>query len=217
VVRLSAVVAALACVLACSVGVGLAAPPSSALLSRVVLRPAQVGPGYRLQERSDSHCVQACVTLDLCGFTFATEKLRTGRLQVNYARTGHAVQLSNEVVSYQPGGANESIRELDEAIDTCPRTPVGSKVQGLGPLTYRITRLKDQRLLVGYVAIRIHIDGAANGKHIVGTTVAVYQDHGNVLSGIYTELGPDSTGAAQVSAALHCAEAAARNLKQFVK
>jgi hypothetical protein len=217
VVRLSVVVAALACVLACSVGASHAAAPSGVLLSRVVLRAAQVGPGYRLQQRADSQCVQGCVTLDLCGFTFATEKLRTGRLQVNYAHAGHAVQLSNEVVSYQPGGANESIRELDEAIDTCPHTPVGSKVQGLGPLTYRITRLKDTRLLVGYVALRIHIDGAANGKHIVGTTVAVYQDRGNVLSGLYTELAPDSTGAAQVRTALHCAEAAARNLEQFVK
>jgi hypothetical protein len=204
-------------VLACGVAAGLAAPPSGALLSRVVLKPAQIGAGYRLVERPDSHCVQACVTLDLCGFTFATEKLRTGRLQVNYAHAGHAVQLSNEVVTYQPGGANESIRELDEAIDTCPRTPVKSSVQGVGPLTYRITRLKDPRLLVGYVALRIHIDGAANGKHFVGTTVAVYQDRGNVLSGVYTEVGPDATGTAQVRAAFHCAEAAAGNLKRFVK
>ena len=131
--------------------------------------------------------------------------------------TGTVIQLSNEVVSYQPGGANEAIRELDEAIDTCPRTPVGSKVQGLGPLTYRITRVEDARLLPAYVALRIHITGTAAGKHISGTTVAVYQDRRNILSGVYTDLGPDGTVAAQVRAGLHGAEAAARNLKQFVK
>jgi hypothetical protein len=115
------------------------------------------------------------------------------------------------------GGANEAIRELDEAVDTCPHTPVGSKVQGLGPLTYRITRLKDARLLNAYVDLRIQITGTAAGKHISGTTVAVYQDRRNILSGVYTDLGPNGTAAAQVRAGLHGAEGAARNLRQFVR
>ena len=146
-------------------------------LSTFVLQAAQVGTGYRLQERSDSHCVQQCVTLDLCGFTFKSETLRTGRLQVNYLRKG-SLTLSNEVVSYRSGGAASAIDELDRAVATCPGTPVPSTVQGVGPLTYRLTRLTDNHLLPGYVALRVHISGKANGKSISGTAVAVYQTEG---------------------------------------
>jgi hypothetical protein len=185
-------------------------------LSAVVLQPAQVGLGYRLQERSDSHCVQRCVTLDLCGFTFKSEKLRTGRLQVNYLRKG-SLSLSNEVVSYQSGGTTAARDELDRAVATCPRTPVPSSVRGFGPVTYRLTRLTDNKLLPGYVALRMHVSGTANGKSISGTTVAVYQTEGNILSGVYTGLGPDSTAASQVRSALHAAEGSAANLKRAVK
>jgi hypothetical protein len=204
--------------LACGVAPGLAAPQPSGTtaLSAVVLQPAQVGLGYRLQERSDSHCVQRCVTLDLCGFTFKSEKLRTGRLQVNYLRK-RSLSLSNEVVSYRSGGTRAALDELDRAVATCPRTPVPSTVQGFGPVTYRLTRLTDNKLLPGYVALRMHVSGKANGKTISGTTVAVYQTEGAVLSGVYTELGPDSTAASQVRSALHAAEASAANLKRAAK
>jgi hypothetical protein len=73
VVRLPTVVAIAGVTLACVAGASFAARSNSSRtsdqLSRVALRPAQVGPGYRLQERPDSHCVQACVTLDLCVYT----------------------------------------------------------------------------------------------------------------------------------------------------
>src|SRR5918911_5117485 len=71
------------------------------VLTRVVLRAAQVGPGYRLQQRPDGHGVRGLVTLDLCGFSFPSERLRTARLQVNYVRSGSTVRLSNEVVTYR--------------------------------------------------------------------------------------------------------------------
>jgi hypothetical protein len=102
----------------------------SSILGRVLLRPAQVGPGYVLHQCPDGHGVAGLVTLDLCGFTFPSEGLRTDRIQVNYAVPGVPVAVSNEIVSYRPGGAEQALRELNHAIDRCPRGPVGSTIQG---------------------------------------------------------------------------------------
>jgi len=196
--------------------VGVASPGSfsGGTLSSIVLKPSQFGPGYQLKMRSDSHCVQACVTLDLCGFAFKSEALRTDRLQVNYVKSSKALELSNEVVSYQAGGAAVAIGELSRAVATCPTGPVKSTVRGIGPLTYRIQRLTDAQLLPGAVALRIHVSGTANGHHFNGTTTAVYQAHGDHLSGIYIFLRSDATAAAQAQLALHAAEASAQNLKK---
>ena len=49
----------------------------------IVLRPAQVGPGYRLQVRPDSYGARGFVTLDLCGFDFPSQSLWTNRIQVD--------------------------------------------------------------------------------------------------------------------------------------
>jgi hypothetical protein len=162
--------------------------------------------------RSDSHCVQACVTLDLCGYIFASERLRTARLQVNYAK-GKKIGLSNEVVSYRQGGAADAISELKKAVATCPSGPVGSAVRGVGPITYHLTRLHHSGLLPGYVALEVHASGTANGHRFNATTVAVYQIHGNFLSGVYSGF-VDSRGALVQATALtlHAAEASARNL-----
>jgi hypothetical protein len=188
-----------------------AVPP----LSKIVLRPAQLGTGYRLQMRPDSHCVSTCVTLDMCGFQFRSEGLRTGRLQVNYALSGK-VKVSNEVVRYGAGGAKLAIDELNRAVATCPSTPVSSTVQGLGPLTYRVSRLHAAGLLPMSVAMRLHISGTANGKSFSGTDVAVYQADGDYLSGVYGALGPSSTIPDQVRLVLKAARASALNLKHAV-
>ncbi len=63
-------------------------------LTALVLKGNQVGPGYRLLQRPDGYGVAGFVTLDMCGFTFRSEQLRTARLQVNYVRTGSPVKLS---------------------------------------------------------------------------------------------------------------------------
>jgi hypothetical protein len=195
---------------------GTASGAGGGALGQVLLKAAEVGPGYQLKTRSDSHCVQACVTLDLCGFTFKSEAQRTGRIQVNYVKDTKAFVVSNEVVSYQAGGASQAVGELDRAVASCPKDPVASNVRGVGPVTYRIKRLRDARLLPGAVALRLHISGVANGHHFAGTMTAVYQRRGNVLSGVYVSLSGDATAAAQWELAKHAAEASAKKLKKAV-
>ena len=191
---------------------GAAQARTGSVLTRVVLRASQVGPGYRLLQRSDGHGVRGLVTLDLCGFTFPSERLRTDRLQVNYVRVGAAVQLSNEVVTYRPGAAQQALREVAHAARHCPRHAVGSTVAGIGKVTYRIGWVSDRRLLPGAVALRIHATGVANGKRFTTTNLAVYQVRRNVLSGVYTY---GHRFRAQLPFGLHAAAQSALNLEKL--
>ena len=192
-----------------------ASPNARPTLSKIVLTGLQVGTGFQLKMRSDSHCVARCVTLDMCGFTFRSEALRTGRLQVNYV-IGGKPKLSNEVVSYRPGGAVAAMREVARAVSTCPKTPVGSTVRGVGPMTYRITKLTHPGLLPGYVALHLYTSGTYNGKPFAGTSFAIFQARGNFLSGVYTEPGTGSV-AYQMRLAFHAAVESAANLSREVR
>ncbi len=102
---------------------GSAPAPSAAdtaLLQKVVLKPAQVGAGYKLSQMPGGHEVQNEVTLDFCDATYPSESLRTARLQVLYDATGNAFHASNEVVTYQPGGAKQALAEVTHEAAVCP-------------------------------------------------------------------------------------------------
>jgi hypothetical protein len=184
---------------------------ASADLTHVILAPAQVGPGYRLEERPDGHGVKGYVTLDMCGFVFRSEALRTDRLQVNYMRPG-SVALSNEVVLYQPGGARQALHEVETAIRHCPPGPVRSRVEGLEHVTYRIRQINVPGVLPGSIALLIHLQAAYKRRSIVGTNIAVYQVRGNLLSGIYTLAAGDLS--AQERIVRRAAGQSAKNLAQ---
>lgn len=187
-----------------------AAPSNQALLAKLVLRPAQIGSGYRLVQRPDGHGAAGYVTLDMCGYSFISEAMRTDRLQVNYVRAGTALKFSNEVVTYRPGGTRLALQELNDAVDHCPKGPVGSTVQGAPRATYVITRLSTAGLLPGALSLRLHISGTYKGKQFSETDTAVYQVHGNVLSGLYAYGGTTPT---REEAALRVARQSAKNLK----
>jgi hypothetical protein len=178
-------------------------------LDALILRAAQVGAGYHLLQRSDGHGARGYVTLDLCGFAFPSENLRTGRLQVDYVHTGTAVRASNEVVTYQAGGARQALREVTRAARHCPLGPVGSNVKGVPPFTFRVGEIRDARLLPQHLALRVHFSGTVKGKHVEGTVIAVYQIRGDVLSGVYAYEG---TIANRIRICLHAAEESAKNL-----
>jgi hypothetical protein len=176
-------------------------------LNKVVLKPAQVGSGYVLLQRTDGHGT-AQRTLDLCGTqNYSSEALRTARLQVDYLKPNGRYKLSNEVVVYKPGGAAQAMREVAAHAANCPNKPIVVE----GPrATFRITRLTDSKLLKGYVAVQIRETAVVKGKKLTATYYAVYQRFGNVLSGVY------SYGAATPEQELLClraAEASARNLR----
>ena len=185
-VRLRRVFGVVLAVLAASATAASAGPTTHVDLDRLVLRASQLGAGYKLLHRSaDGRGADGFVTLDLCGYRFTSEARRTDRLQVNYIRPGAAIKYSNEVVSYAPGGTRLALRELNQAVNGCPGGPVPSTVQGVPPLTYRITRLPTAGLLPGAVALRINVTGVYKGKRFSETDAVIYQAHGNVLSGLY--------------------------------
>lgn len=173
-------------VLAASATAASARPAAHVDLDKLVLRASQLGPGYKLLHRSaDGRGADGFVTLDLCGYRFTSEARRTDRLQVNYDRPGAVIKYSNEVVSYAPGGTRLALRELNQAVNRCPAKPVVSTVQGVPPLTYRITRLSTAGLLPGAVALRINVYGVYKGKRFSETDAAIYQARGNILSALY--------------------------------
>ena len=181
-------------------------------VTKLILKPAQVGKGYVLLERRDGVGVVNTVTLDLCGNTaYPSEKLRTDRLQVNYLKRGSMLGLSNEVVTYKPGGAKQAMHEVLQHALHCPKTPSPTGQAGLPPLTFTMTLIKDGKLLKGYVAVRVRVAGIVKGKRVDETSYAVYQRLGNVLSGTYS-FGPNTR--AQQRFALHAAEESAQNLRR---
>lgn len=187
-------------------GCGSSGPPK---LGDVLLKASQVGPGYVMKERADSHKLAGYVTLDLCGSTFPSESLRTARLQVNYVKDASSAGVSNEVVSYKSGGTQQALGELAKAASSCPNTPVQGPVAGQPATTYRLTRLTDPALASGYLAFRIDESATVNGRPQSGTGYAVYQAKGDILSAIYV-VAPDPAAGQLV--ALHSAEQAAHNL-----
>jgi hypothetical protein len=180
---------------------------ASKLLDGIVLRASQVGSGYRMSQSPGGQVVQGATTLDLCGLAYPSESLRTARLQVVYRAPGKSLALSNEVVSYRPGGAAQALREVTHAVSTCPR---GSVKTSTGAVTFRLQQLHDSRLLPGSLALVVHEAGTVNGKPRSVTGVAVYQAHGDILSGVYAFGG---TVAQMRSFALDAAVWSAANLR----
>jgi len=190
--------------------VALVAAPTP--VGKMVLTPAQVGPGYVLLQRQDGFGVKSTVTLDLCGRAgYPSEKLRTARLQVNYLKRGTTLGLSNEVVRYKSGGARQALEEAMQHARSCPSTPIASGDPTLPPLRFTITRIKGTKLLTGYLAVRVRVRGTVRGKKIDETSYAVYQRLGNVLSGTYS-FGPNTK--AQLRFVLHAAQQSAANLRR---
>jgi hypothetical protein len=209
----------LAVALAAAAALALAGSAAAATpdLSKLVLTAKQVGASYVLLQRTDGHGL-GTRTLDLCGTAnYPSEKLRTSRLQVEYLRRYDRLGLSNEVVTYKPGGAAQAMRELITHATGCPHRAILPGEEHLPPLTFTITRLKDSNLLKGYLAVRVRTSGIVNGKKIDQISYAVYQRYGNVLSGVYSYV---LTGAAkygkaadQMAFCLHAAEQSALDLQ----
>ncbi len=180
-------------------------------LSRIVLTGSQIGSGYKLEAYPFGNSIIGEATLDLCGASYPSEILRTGRLQVRYAHSGKGLTVSNEVVTYVPGGATEALKEVTEVANACAKTPAVLKQSGVTE-TYKVSLLKDARVPAGAIAVRIEIEVAKGKKHTTQTGVAVYQVKGNTLSGLYTFMTKGTTFAEAEQVGFHAAEQSARNL-----
>jgi hypothetical protein len=189
---------------------------ASALLSsahkvdRAVLRASQIGPGSITREIPNGRDVKGQVTLDLCGFKFRSESLRVARVQLSYIRnTGGGPFLSNEVVAYKPGGAAKAMRELRQAVATCPKGFVKSSVPGAGLIRNKFNLIKSSKFVPGYVGLIDHITEKVNKKTLRFDSLLVYQARGNVLSGVY------SFGILRLPTIVHAANQSALNLKKL--
>jgi hypothetical protein len=183
-----------------------AAPPD---VTQIVLKAAQVGTGYVQVRRTDGSGLKQ-VTLDLCGRGgYPSEAKRTARLQIDYLKSKAIVGLSNEVVTYRPGGAAQAMRELVAHADNCPSHVIATGDPNVPKARFTITRIHDPKLLKGAVAVKVRVQATVGGKKFDQTSYAVYQRAGNVLSGTYS-FGANTP--AQFSFALHAAEQSARNL-----
>lgn len=167
-------------------------------VSALALKASQVGPGYRMQVVPGGRQVRGRVTLDLCGFRYVSDSFRTSRIQLAYGHRRKPLVLSNEVVRYRGTGAQLARQELTAAVSKCPRA-------------WKLTRLRDSRLLPISLAVDARITGTKDGKRIVGHILFVYQIEGNVLSAVYAYGG---TAAARRSFGLRAAGLSAKNLRQ---
>jgi hypothetical protein len=179
-------------------------------LDRAVLKAAEIGPGSITRQIPAGDVVQGQVTLDLCGFTFRSERLRLARLQLSYIRNnGTGPFLSNEVVAYRPGGAARAMRELRTAVAHCPKGFVKSAVPGAGLIRNRFDPIKSSKFLPGTVGLIDHITEKVKKKTLHFDSLLVYQAHGNILSGVY------SFGVVELPTVVHASEQSARNLKKL--
>jgi hypothetical protein len=191
-------------------GIGATATADPPPLDSVVLTAKQAGPGYTRLTMDGGRQVNGQVTLDFCGGGYRSEALRLRRFQTIYANPAGGAQLSNEVVRYAPGGARQALREVARRVRTCPRTPVQSPVPGHGAERYlSVALIHDPGLLAGSLAINMTVDVSENGRKVRREIIAIYQRHGNFLSGVYASGG---TAASRLANALRAAHASADNL-----
>lgn len=201
----------------CALVAAAAASAATPTLTQLLIQPSKVGKGYGVYRRTDGFGLKTR-TLDLCGTqNYPSEKLRTGRLQVNYLKPNAQLGLSLEIVSYKPGGAVQAMREVTRHALTCPSHAISPGEQNLPPLLFRITRISDPHLVKGYLAVRVHVTGTVKGKKVDDTSFAVYQRQGDLLTGVYSFGGGAYSAGRKISAqqafCLHAAEQSARLLR----
>jgi hypothetical protein len=195
---------------AATAGTGATATADPPPLDSVVLTAQQAGPGYQRYTMNGGRQVRGQVTLDFCGGGYPSEALRLRRFQTIFATQAGGAQLSNEVVRYAPGGARQALREVARRVRTCPRTPVQSPVPENGVERYfSVALIHDPGLLAGSVAIKMTIEVTDEGRTVQREIIAIYQRHGNFLSGVYAYGG---TAGTRLASALHAAHASADNL-----
>lgn len=170
-----------------------AVDPAASVLAGLVVRQTDVGSPATVQLLPGGGEVNGQPTLDLCNGTFATEALRTARLQVTEADTQGRELLSTEAVLYSSTGDTvEAFLELQRTAARCPATPVVSPVGEL-TVTTRYHQPPDtlwgQTPTVDRLAFDFTSTDAAGQSR---RSVAVYLRRGRVLLGVYFPM-PEAT------------------------
>jgi hypothetical protein len=159
--------------------------PSASLLANLIVTDADVRPTLRVAGLQGGNTLDV-PTLDLCNGTFASEAMRTARLQVSAIDDQRQTALSTEAVLYSSGaGTANAFAELKDTAARCPAGPVESPV-GLPAVTTHFGPAPDtawpQVATVERLAFSFDsTDGSGDTDH----SVAVYLRRGRALLGVY--------------------------------
>ena len=185
-----------------------AAPlPAGGSLEPYLLAPADVGPATSMTLVPGGRTLSGAdgVTLDFCGDTFASEKLRVERVQAQY--DGPAGTASNEFVRYEPGGADAALNEIKKAVSTCGT--------GYQDATGAVSHIQQPSGFAGLAArhVVVSFEQQVGGQSLARSfwVTCVYQFDGDFFSGVYV-YSADSAAGLQLAESL--ATKAARYLKE---
>jgi hypothetical protein len=159
--------------------------PSAPLLAGLIVNDTDVAPTLTVAGlRGGNGLTQP--TLDLCNGTFASESMRTARLQVAAIDGQGETALSTEAVLYSSGaGTAAAFSELKATADACPDEPVESPV-GQATVTTKFGPAPDgdwpqvpsvERLVYAFESI------GDTGE--TNQSVAVYLRRGRAFLGVY--------------------------------
>jgi hypothetical protein len=153
------------------------------LVQALVIPPEKLNPDWsmKLTDGGDGLSVN---TLDLCGAPYPSDALRTARRQVQYGPDTDDMGVSNEIVTYRPGGAAQALKEVQQAVATCPGGKVQEKDMHGGMAIYHVQKLliTGPKWLPGTQAYYVEID------HLDGSTTTeceIFQSRANVVDIVY--------------------------------
>lgn len=153
------------------------------LVQALVVPPQKLDSSWsmRLTDGGDGLRVN---TLDICGAEYPSDALRTARRQVQYGPDTDDMGVSNEIVTYRPGGAAQALKEVQQAVATCPGDKVQEKDMHGGMAIYHVQKLlvTGPKWLPGTLAYYVEID------HLDGTTTTeceIFQSRANVVDIVY--------------------------------
>jgi hypothetical protein len=160
--------------------------PDVSSLATLDIRPADVAVTNTVQAIPGGTDVAGQATLDLCNGTYASEAMRTARLQVAETDAQGNQVLSTEAVLYStPGATAQAFVELRTTVARCPASPVVSPV-GEPTVTTRFNPSPDAAWGNTTTVERAAFDFVTTDQ--IGQThrsIAVYLRRGRVLLGIY--------------------------------
>lgn len=162
------------------------ADPAAAALSQMVVNQSDVPSSVSVQPLPGGDQVSQQITLDLCNGTFASEALRSARLQVSVVDIQGDIPLSTEAVLYRnPAATAQAFTELQTTAANCPSTPVTSPV-GEPTVITKFNATPDgawpQVAGIDRLAYDFNTTDAMAQTH---HTVAVYLRRGRLLMGVY--------------------------------
>ena len=158
--------------------------PDRAALNGLGVRQSDVNPVRTvLPIRNGSLLSQP--TLDLCNGRFASEALRTARLQIADVDSKDVATLSTEAVLYQNTDATkQAFAELREVSASCPHSPVTSPV-GEETATTVFHAAPDGTWPVTPGVERLAYSMTSTAQGTTSSSIAVYLRRGRALLGLY--------------------------------